>query len=349
MSSERNIKLDVMRLVGVFIIIIAHSSPPWWLFQLRNFGTPLLIVASALTYSVIYSTRHLDLLPFYKKRLSRLIFPAWTFLSIFFCTAYLLSLLLSKNYPFSIQQIITSYSFYSGIGFVWILKVYIILALLTPVALALNRRIQSNRTYFTLLITGYLLYEAGVYTLSPVLPPQSLEFFNTVVFTTIPYSLLYFYGFRLSTLSNIQVSLVTFASLSLFGFLALLKYMDAGQIVLTQGYKYPPTAYYLSYAFFALNSVYLFLKALPTENVSLVKMVTWLSSNSLWIYLWHIMAYYAWDFLVKTDNVSMILFIAKAVFLLAFGVVFTITQKRIVERYVPVGRPWGKTVSSLLT
>jgi len=56
---ERDTSLDLMRFLGVLVLMLAHAEPPGWLFQLRNFGTPLLIVASAATYAVIYRDKTL--------------------------------------------------------------------------------------------------------------------------------------------------------------------------------------------------------------------------------------------------------------------------------------------------
>ena len=96
----RDVRLDLMRFLGVLIIMIAHAGPSFWLFQLRNFGTPLLIVTSALTYAEIYSVRKLDLKTFYRKRLTRLIIPAWIFLTLFFVSFGIASVVLHKEYPF---------------------------------------------------------------------------------------------------------------------------------------------------------------------------------------------------------------------------------------------------------
>ncbi len=56
---ERRQGVDLIRFVGVAIIMVAHAGPPDWLFHVRNFGTPLLIVASGLTYTTIYRERPL--------------------------------------------------------------------------------------------------------------------------------------------------------------------------------------------------------------------------------------------------------------------------------------------------
>ncbi|WP_373516771.1 hypothetical protein, partial [Pricia sp.] len=126
-KKERNTKLDLLRFSGVLVIMVAHSDPPGWLFQLRNFGSPMLILGSALTYAYIYKTRTLDRVPFFKKRLKRLILPAWI-LTFFFAFVSIAFLVLGRTFPYTGLEVFESYTFYDGIGFVWIFKVYMILA-----------------------------------------------------------------------------------------------------------------------------------------------------------------------------------------------------------------------------
>ena len=175
MKRSRNIKLDLFRLLGLLVIMIAHAAPPGWLFQLRNFGTPLLIVASALTFSYIYSKREISSKPFYIKRLKRLIIPTWIFLTVFFLLVYLMKEIgYLVEYPFDSNAIIASYALYRGIGFVWIFKVYIILALITPLALRINSNTSSNRRYYSSLLIIYIIYELVVYFLTPLLKDQDI-------------------------------------------------------------------------------------------------------------------------------------------------------------------------------
>ncbi len=171
MSKARIIHLDLMRFLGVLIIMVAHANPPQWLFQLRNFGTPLLIVASALTHAYIYSTRELSLISFYKKRLFRLIVPAWTFLAFFFVAFFLAGKALNEGFPFTVSKIVSSFTFYKGIGYVWIFKVYIFLALITPAAIKIRNSKMSDAKYFLSLLGLYLVYELVLTPLMVNIPP----------------------------------------------------------------------------------------------------------------------------------------------------------------------------------
>ncbi len=346
---HRNINLDLMRFLGILIIMIAHASPPEWLFQLRNFGTPLLIVISALTYAEVYSERQIDLSTFYKKRLARLIIPAWIFLTFYFFMIFVASEFLHRNYPFSPQKILESYTFYKGIGFVWIFKVYIILALLTPFSLKVSTLKTSNTKYFLFLLVLYIAYEYALMTLAPYIPQKLEGFFYTVFYIVVPYLILYLYGMRLGSFTNKQIIYVIITSFFLFILLTSAKYIESGHFVPTQNFKYPPTIYYLSYAFFALNLVYLICRNLLIFDKNIKSTIVWLSSNSLWIYLWHIMALFLWGFLIGSITESFLGFLAKVCFILTFGIIMTHIQVFIVKKVASKDHYIGRKAIALLT
>jgi hypothetical protein len=338
-----------MRFLGILVIMIGHAGPPDWLFQLRNFGTPLLIVASALTYATIYATRPLDIPSFYQKRLTRLIVPAWFFLTFFFLFFLVAAQLTGKNYPFSFKDILGSYTFYDGIGYVWILKVYVMLALLTPVALKITNLKISNTAYFSCLVILYAVYEGGLRVLAPVIPSSLTGFLNTVIFVVVPYSILYLYGTRLASLTNKEIAVAVAVSLVIFLALAIAKYSDAGYFVPTQKFKYPPTIYYLSYSFFALNLIYLACKYFSQFTKTSGAAILWLASNSLWIYLWHIMAYYLLFFSIGDDDKRFFVFFARVSFILIFSVVLTYIQTAAVKRLASADHYIGRKALAVFT
>jgi peptidoglycan/LPS O-acetylase OafA/YrhL len=241
-----------MRILGASMLILGHSNPPGWLFQLRNFGTPLLIVVSAMSYTEIYAGRNIDIYSFYKKRYSRLIIPAWIFLTFMFLFFHVFFECLHKDYPFSSKIIVDSYTFYGGIGFLWVFKIYIVLAILTPILLKINSIPVSNTRFFLILLALYMAYELSQYLVITSIPPAYVYFFNTTIFTFIPYTILFLYGMRLGSLSNKQILYAIVASLILFIILASAAYTVTGHFIKTEAYKYPPKLYYLSYAFLFL-------------------------------------------------------------------------------------------------
>lgn len=343
MNKERNIKLDLLRFFGVLIIMIAHASPPEWLFQLRNFGTPLLIAGSSLTYAFIYKYREINTYSFIKKRMSRLIIPAWIFLTFFFSFFIVMSKILGKNYELSFSEVLESYTFYDGIGFVWIFKIYIILALLTPLALKFSKSTLNNTSYFLIIISVYFLNEIGIYFFLENIPYEIKDFISKIFLILIPYTAIYLYGLRLGQLSSKTILTISLTSFLIFISMAISKYIDQGYFVQTQEYKYPPTLYYLSYAFFCLNLVYFYTsKHLNIEKIVIKELTVWLSSHSLWIYLWHIMGISVWLYIGENKIITLTgtfgLFILKFIFIFSFGILITYIQVSIVGKLIKMNR-----------
>lgn len=349
MSKARNINLDLMRFLGVLIIMLAHAEPPAWIHQLRNFGTPLLIVASALTYAIIYSNSEVATGSFLRKRLTRLTVPAWIFLTLFFSVTFVAADVLNKDYPFSAADIFETMTFYNGIGFVWIFKVYIMLALITPWAVKFSHSTLSNSRYFGSLLCLYMVYEAAIHSVSQLVPQQMTSFFNTTVFVVIPYSLLYLYGLRLGRLNDAQILRVVAVSLLVFLVLMFVLFLETGEWVGTQKFKYPPTLYYLSYSFVGLNLVYLFCRRFKLRDGVLSSWVVWLSANSLWIYLWHILAYFFWASFLAGFGGEYFGFILKGLFLLSFGIAVTYAQINIINHLCRVNTAINQRIKFLLT
>ncbi|MEG2251361.1 MAG: acyltransferase family protein [Bacilli bacterium] len=120
----RDIKIDFIRFIGISLIILAHVSPPNWLFQFRNFDVPLMVVLSGYLYSMKSKKSNQLNLQYIIKRFKRLVIPVWIFLTILF-----LGILVYQPRILTLKLLITSFGLYSGIGYVWIIRVYLIIAL----------------------------------------------------------------------------------------------------------------------------------------------------------------------------------------------------------------------------
>ena len=334
MQKQRDQRIDFLRFFGALLVMLAHTEPPEWLFQLRNFGTPLLIVVSALSVAVVFRDKALQPWPFLRRRLVKLTLPAWTFLTIFFGVAFAFSIVRGKAFPFSAHDVLTSYTFDSGIGYVWIFKIYVTIALLTPWLLRFKARVRDKSTYFAILIVTYVVYEALVWLLDiNVHSARMLAFADNIV-VVLPYAILFAYGLQLDELPEGQVMAITLVALLVFLVLACVKFIHEGHFVATQGYKYPPTIYYLSYAVCCLNAIYLVARSALIVRLP-ARPIAWLSSNLLWIYLWHILGLFAWDALLGPAQGRLLVSCLKLAFVLAFSVTLTWLQKRAIERWLP--------------
>lgn len=47
---QRNMTIDVMRVMGLLLIILAHVNPPGILFQFRTFDVPMMIFVSGVSF-----------------------------------------------------------------------------------------------------------------------------------------------------------------------------------------------------------------------------------------------------------------------------------------------------------
>lgn len=325
-----------MRFLGVLVIIYAHTHPPEWIDQLRNFGTPLLIVASAATYAYIYrNNRSIDVPSFLRKRIYRLLVPLWLFLTFFFGSMAVLAFVIDRPYPFDPQIILESYALHHGIGFVWIFKVYLYLAFLTPPLLAFCRNVRSDLTFYSILLATFVFYTILCYYYERTMSEEAYGIFSEYVLTIIPYAVLYCYGLRLSTLKRRTVILVALGSGLVCGAIAVYLYLDTGHWVLTQEHKYPPQLYYLSYAFLWVNLIYVAAYSRIVKSIPPTVM-HWLSDNSLWIYLWHIMAVYVWERVIDYDG-TFVTSLVKFWLLLLTSMALVAVQNEVTRR-VPVLR-----------
>lgn len=286
----RDYNIDFMRFVGILCVILAHCGPPGILFQLRDFDVPLLIVTSAMTFSTFSSTKISSARHFIIKRLIRLILPCWLFLTVYFFIVYFLPPNEEIKNPFTIYQILGSYSFFWGIGYVWILKVFAVMALLTPFLLKFRDKVKNNFLYFIYLTVFFSFNEGLIYIIQNYIHNEEIIFFcNNVFLFIIPYAVVYAYGLKLKELNTAFILILTFVSMVIFILLCMYMYLITGSITPTIDFKYPPQLYYISYALIGTNITYLLSKLIKFKGM-LLFIITWVSKNSLWLYLWHILS-----------------------------------------------------------
>ncbi len=193
-------------------------------------------------------------------------------------------------------------------------------------------------------------FNATVYLISPRLYGVIDKVFNKVVFIFTAYSLVFLYAFRLGAIGRQQVAWVSGLSLLLFALIGGYFYWQQGEFVATQNYKFPPPLYYLAYAFFAINAIYLVATQLTINSSSpSAQAIIWLSSNSLWIYLWHIFAYYLWQFLLPNYVDDSSVFVVKTLYLFGFGIITTHLQNALVKRFTTEAVGWKARLVPLLS
>ncbi len=293
----RDLNIDILMAVAMLCVVLAHCSPPGWLSQLRNFDVPLLVLLSGMAFSGKYENGIENTKKFIFDRVLKLVIPVWSFFVLYFIFYYFLTFI-SPLETLSLQDIVGTFSFYWGIGYVWIIRIFLLICLITPWILNLNKNLPS-KNYWLWVIGAYIFYEGLVFIVQSIMETNNFSYFLTdILLINIPYICLFALGVKIKTFSSKAIMALTGSfGLVFFGIAALLFYTHQ-EFIPTQDFKYPPQIYYISFALaasFCLIVICNFLKF--PEKIS--NILQWISKNSLWIYLWHIMGLLTFDALLS--------------------------------------------------
>ncbi len=281
----RNYKIDLLRFVGLFMIILAHISPPSLLFQLRNFDVVLMVFISGASFKISYKRNKNGYWQYVWKRIKRLVFPVWIFLTFLFAVYHFI-----LGEDISSYKILTSYTFISGIGFVWIIRVFLLVALAAPFLFLIDEKFKSNIYFFIFLVIVFTCYEILQFNTYSYFQTNSiLKLLSSVIFYLIPFSIIYLLGIRVNSLTKKQINLLCLLFGLIFISLGFYFYKSEGYLVSTQAYKYPVSIYYLSYALMISFVLWSYGDVIWDRlGFQIKNFVLFVSKNSIWIYLWHI-------------------------------------------------------------
>jgi len=294
-TKTRDFRFDALRTIGLFAIIFAHVNPPAGLFQLRNFDVPLMVLLMGSVYT-LSSARNLSYLKYLYHRVFRLYVPTAIFLIFFFLIKLMIANFSGTTFPYSRSVILSSFELTTGIGYVWIIRVFILIALIMPLLLNLYQKIGSKKFLCTLFFI-YITYEI----ISRVYPGSGLsdyalvdQIFKNIIFYLLPFGCVAGLGLAIKDLDRkVLIKLATFFGL-IFITSALYYLNTTGHFIPTQSAKYPPHIYYLSYALFI--SILLYLSSLTKTFAKIFdnRFVVFIGTASLWIYLWQILFLSLW-------------------------------------------------------
>lgn len=282
----RDQRIDLLRFIGLSMIIFAHVGPPGLLFQLRNFDVPLMVLISGMSYGLSYRETG-TYTSYLWKRFKRLVLPVWLFLTAYFLSIYFVN---NSDPQVNVRTVFDSFVLLGGIGYVWIIRVFLIVALIAPFIYKIDKSIESTRLFYLFVIVAFFSWEVLRYISYGYINQGFLKYITLVTHYAIPYGLVYLLGLRMLVMSNRALVVTILSALFILVTYGIILYVKEGHIVLTQAMKYPPSVYYLSYAIFVSALLWLFaekilniISYLRFENIML-----FISQNSIWIYLWHI-------------------------------------------------------------
>lgn len=297
--SNRNFSVDLMKFIGTLCIILAHVGAPQLIHNIRGFDVCLLVFASGITLKNHAESIH-DYLMYLKKRFLRLIIPTWSFLLIYFILCWIVGKYIDKanseHWIYSPGYYLRSFSFIGGIGYIWIFRVYMLMAVLNPVIILVgeNKRVQK---WFLPVIVSLLLSNELMGVICERIGYQLFKsLFQNLICYTLGYLIVELTAYVIIRLQQKPKVMISIAFCSVCAFI-----WAVTGFVSPLNYKYPPRMLYLCYGISVSLLLYgcsQFFNERVKRNV-IRRAIIWVSDNSLWIYLWHIIPI---TFFANTDN-----------------------------------------------
>ena len=229
--------IDYLKWIGLTGIILAHTDPPKWMMMLRSFDVPLMVLISSILARRSYGTanRWDSIWKYYLHRAKRLVLPVWIFLFIYFGVCFMLGDPYKGISYYLYSFGLTRY----GVGYVWIVLIYLYGMILVPLIDAFKPSIK------TIIVIGVLygLYETAYFFGIGV----ESKLINSTVYYIIPYGILTCIGYYYMDVKNNKRITTGVLSLLIFIACGLYYHSICGEFQLVSVAKYPPRLYYLSY------------------------------------------------------------------------------------------------------
>ncbi|MDE6027573.1 MAG: acyltransferase [Muribaculaceae bacterium] len=280
----RDSYIDFLRGLGLLLLVVAHTWAPLTLTSIRTFDVPLMVIVSAMCYKPIQKD-FISIKTYLWKRFLRIYVPVFIFVNLFFTAILCVEAYVGKN-VFSVYQYIGSLFLLNApsIGYVWIMRVFLMMALVLPFIEPLFKRLKPVGLVITLF--SITILQECVILLFTYIPNGIVKF---VLSETIPYII----GYSVFTAIGLRVNGFTYGQkifLTALAGIGCLIYLLLTGNYLPQENKYPPHGLYLLWGW--CGSCILILCKPLLNGIASWRCWSYLSKNSMWIYLWHIIPIY---------------------------------------------------------
>ena len=287
---DRKYYVDVMKFIGICCLFFAHVKGPEVLENIRGFDVPMMVILSG--FLAVSSFEKVGNLSYIWKRAKRLVIPTWIFLIVFYLC------MMASGQNVNPADVLKSFLFQRDCGLaggVWIIWVYLICAVLAP----LLKKGMERSWFLPAAIAVLIAYEAVV-ALVPNLTDVRILYYSA--FTIIPYGVILLLGMYLNKLDTSKRIILLVCVAAVHVILVGYYVLRNGDYQLISQYKYPARTYYLSYG---LSITIILMEVLQKIENKLprIKLITFVSKHSLWIYLWQIMMLTIVNHVIKiSDN-----------------------------------------------
>lgn len=278
-ETKRDARLDFMRALGTLTTIVPHVLSPDLLVQIRTFDVIMLVMISGMSFTLQnQSGKTQNYLYYLKRRIVKLLKPTFILIIVVVTSMNFGSVLMSKEMSYGVEDVIKSILlFEEGIGYVWIIKVYIAMAVIAPIAMKAVEKIENTCMFFSLCTLIFIAYIGIKCTAALSTSPLISVVLSEYVFYLIAYSIPFLIGMYFCYRKDEEwTKLIWF----IIPFIIVQIVMTVnGRGFVPNDNKYPPDLYYLSYGVACSLVIY---KIAPKR---IPYVVTWLSKNSLVFYL----------------------------------------------------------------
>lgn len=221
--NDRRYELDFLKALGLLCILLAHVNPPQFVFQLRNFDVPMMVILSGILTRTSHKHSASKIVPhrYMIKRFNRLVLPTWIFLVIYFAYLYAFQVLPTGS------RILRSFLLADmSIGYVWIVSVYMVCAILTPFVM----HVDLNKPLHLFLFSAALLVHELMCHFKIFLP---IDMLNDLAFYIIPYGSMLILGLNYDTMSRNRKKSIFIVSSIVYVLIALYLILTTGSYVQT--------------------------------------------------------------------------------------------------------------------
>ena len=263
--SSRDYAIDVLRVIGSFLVILAHVDAPHLLYRLRTFDVVLLVFISGISFSYSKS-KELSIsnyLVYIKKRIIRLLIPTWLFLIFYFALFNFLYIVGISSKQFGMMEYIKSFLLIMGIGYVWIIRVYLLLAMEAPFLRAIKEKVPSFIIKIIIIFFSLAINEIICYFLKGK-DEIVWEIIRIIVPYAIGYGIVFFWGLIVRDNNKKNNIIIAFAFLALF---IIMEINYKGDGLSKFEFKFPPYALYLTYGLFASTLMYELLNLINIKKI----------------------------------------------------------------------------------
>jgi hypothetical protein len=207
-TTNRDVKFDILKVIGLLSIILAHVDTGDLVFQLRNFDVPLMVICSGALFCYSMQRSELWFWAYVRKRVARLLSPSYVFLCIYFFLVLVMCLISDKSYPYSGSTMIQEFFLRSRIVGLWIVRVFLLVSLAAPFLFKLYTRFEKKSKYLLTICLIYVSYEV-IYRMFSVFESSILfKIMEKSLFEMVPYSCLFGIGIALTSLRKRTICLM---------------------------------------------------------------------------------------------------------------------------------------------